>query len=285
MSDSRFTAGLARTWCQVRTKFWNFTLYLVLTNFIWILVLYTCSLCIYIYFEVYTMVRIFFPSHLLSSPFYLLSLLVVTQIRGHIAGSFPPLPTTVRALHFYREKISALSSLVDSRRIVLTHARGALSSWSFSFFFSNKFKISPRRDSNSRTNTSSIPGLPLVHRGDRVLYSGVYIKKRKRYQQSLKCIRKKYPLVELKMVLLCFVFPVVSFRSGSYSVYVLYCFVLLSIAREHNTSFFLFERSEFLIATCKKKKTDSLCVCSANLGFSVKSANRIRPKHGIPLSV
>ena len=47
----------------------------------------------------------------------------------------------------------------------------------------------------------------------------------------------------------------------------------------------LFERSEFLIATCKKKKTDSLCVCSANLGFSVRSANRIRRKHGIPLSV
>ena len=65
----------------------------------------------------------FFPSHLLSPPFYSLSLLVVTQIRGHIAGSSPPLPTTVRALHFYREKISALSSLVDSRRIVLTHAR------------------------------------------------------------------------------------------------------------------------------------------------------------------
>ena len=36
---------------------------------------------------------------------------------------FFPLSTTVRALHFYREKISALSSLVDSRRIVLTHAR------------------------------------------------------------------------------------------------------------------------------------------------------------------
>ena len=48
--------------------------------------------------------------------------------------------------------------------------------------------------------------------------------------------------------------------------------------------FVLFERSEFLIATCKKKKSDSLCVCSANLGFSVRSANRIRPKHGIPLS-
>ena len=34
----------------------------------------------------------------------------------------PPLPTTVCALHFYREKISVLSSLVDSRRVVLTHA-------------------------------------------------------------------------------------------------------------------------------------------------------------------
>ena len=30
----------------------------------------------------------FSPSHLLSSPFFSLSLLVVTQIRGHIAGSF-----------------------------------------------------------------------------------------------------------------------------------------------------------------------------------------------------
>ena len=37
----------------------------------------------------------------------------------------------------------------------------------------------------------------------------------------------------------------------------------------------------------QEKKTDSLCVCgcSANLGFSARSANRIRPKHGIPLSV
>ena len=37
--------------------------------------------------------------------------------------------------------------------------------------------------------------------------------------------------------------------------------------------FKLFERSEFLIATCKKKKTDRvcgcLCGCTANLGFSV----------------
>ena len=53
----------------------------------------------------------------------LLILIVVTQIRGRIAGSSPPLPTTVRTLHFYREKISTRSFLVDSRRIALTHAR------------------------------------------------------------------------------------------------------------------------------------------------------------------
>ena len=32
----------------------------------------------------------------------------------------------------------------------------------------------------------------------------------------------------------------------------------------------LSERSEFLFATCKKEKTDRLCVCSAELGFSVE---------------
>ena len=53
----------------------------------------------------------------------ILSLLVVTQIRDHIAGSSSPLPTTVRDLHFYREKISVIFSLVDSRRIVLAHAK------------------------------------------------------------------------------------------------------------------------------------------------------------------
>ena len=96
----------------------------------------------------------FFPSHSLSSPFYSLSLLVVTQIRGHIAGSFPTLPTTVRALHLYREKISPLSSLVDSRRLVLTHARRSQQLILFeNIVFANKFNISPRRDSNSRTNT------------------------------------------------------------------------------------------------------------------------------------
>ena len=70
---------------------------------------------------------LFFFSFFFHPIYYLrpsiLSLLVVTQIRGHIAGSSLPLPNTVSALHFYRENISALSSLVDSRRIVLTHAR------------------------------------------------------------------------------------------------------------------------------------------------------------------
>ena len=41
---------------------------------------------------------------ILSSPFCSLSLPVVTQIRGHIAGSSPPLPTTVRALHFLSQE-------------------------------------------------------------------------------------------------------------------------------------------------------------------------------------
>ena len=64
---------------------------------------------------------------------------------------------------------------------------------------------------------------------------------------------------------------------------------LCSFELVHTWYGFLFERSEFLIATCEKKKTDRLCGCvcvcgcTANLGFSVRSANRIRPKDGIPL--
>ena len=55
-----------------------------------------------IYSQVY-----FFPSHIITSPFCILSLL---RSRNSDAGShsrlFSPLPTTVRALHFYRERNS-----------------------------------------------------------------------------------------------------------------------------------------------------------------------------------
>ena len=62
----------------------------------------------------------------LSSPF-IFSLPPInsrnSDLGSHSRLFFPPLPTrTVRALHFYRGNILALSSLVGSRRIVLTHA-------------------------------------------------------------------------------------------------------------------------------------------------------------------
>ena len=56
------------------------------------------------------------------------------------------------------------------------------------------------------------------------------------------------------------------------------------------SSYELFERSEFLIDTSQKKSL-RVCTrarvhaCSTSLGFSVRSANRIWPKHGIPLPV
>ena len=70
------------------------------------------------------MINLFFFFLFVSIPFiylrpsfsFSLLLIVVTLIRGHMAGSSPPLPTTVRALQFYREKKSAHNSLVDSSR-------------------------------------------------------------------------------------------------------------------------------------------------------------------------
>ena len=67
--------------------------------------------------------------------------MVVTPGPESHSRLFSPRPTTVRALHFYREKTSAISSLVGSRRIVPTHTTlGALSSCSFLFIFASKFK-------------------------------------------------------------------------------------------------------------------------------------------------
>ena len=47
----------------------------------------------------------------------------------------------------------------------------------------------------------------------------------------------------------------------------------------------LFERSEFLIDTSQNeiRPCARVSLCSTNLGFSVTSANGIRPNHGIPL--
>ena len=98
-----------------------------------------------------------------------LSLLAVAQIRGLVADSSRPPSTTVRALHFYREKISGLSSLADSRRIGLTHARRSQQFFGL-IFVVKKIRTLPRRHSNSRTNSGSIRGVPLVHRGYRFGY-------------------------------------------------------------------------------------------------------------------
>ena len=71
----------------------------------------------------------------------------------------------------------------------------------FFFILQNKFQISPRRDSNSRTNTSSIRGLLLVHRGDR------HEKKKKKHfmirkkETTLSCTRHQVLLVRVHQVL------------------------------------------------------------------------------------
>ena len=74
------------------------------------------------------MLIVYFSSLLLSSRFFSLPPSRNSDPVSH--SSSPPFPPTVRVLHFYREKTSALSSLVDSRRIVPTHAIiGALDNW------------------------------------------------------------------------------------------------------------------------------------------------------------
>ena len=95
----------------------------------------------------------------LFRPSFSPSILVVTQIRGHIAGSPPPYPLRfVPCIIIARRCQPFLSSLtrVELRLPTL----GVRSSLSF-FIFANNFKILPLRDSNSWTNTSSIRGVPL----------------------------------------------------------------------------------------------------------------------------
>ena len=89
-------------------------------------------------------------------------------MRGHIARPYPlrfvPCVFIARRFQLF---------LPSSTRVELfSPTLGALSSWSF-FYFCKKNKISPRRDSNSRTSTRSIRGLPLIHRGDRTYIPGI----------------------------------------------------------------------------------------------------------------
>ena len=112
-------------------------------------------------------------SHPLSSPFFPFSLLVVTQIRGHVAGSSPSFPRRFVPCIYIAYNISDLSSLVGSRRTVPTHARRS----QHLILFLKSLPINSESHhggihSNSRINTvnsinSSIRGLPLYHRGDR----------------------------------------------------------------------------------------------------------------------
>lgn len=78
---------------------------------------------------------------------------VVTQIRGLVHSrrfSPPPHYTTVHALRFYRENTSAISSLVDLRRIAHTHVTRSHQLVPFFFvLLINRLKIPPLRESNS----------------------------------------------------------------------------------------------------------------------------------------
>ena len=76
----------------------------------------------------YSLCNFFFSPVYFLRPSFSLPLLVDTQLRGHIAGSFPPFPTTVRALHFLsREDFS--SFLPSSIRVEFClPTPGALSS-------------------------------------------------------------------------------------------------------------------------------------------------------------
>ena len=95
---------------------------------------------------------LFLSSVLLSSPFFFsLPLNRDSNPRSH-SRPFSPLPTTVRAFHFHREKTSALSSFVDSRLIAPTHAMmGDLSSSSFYLHIN----LQPHHDGN-RTPANAV---------------------------------------------------------------------------------------------------------------------------------
>ena len=69
--------------------------------------------------EVVRVCVFFSPCQFLSSAFFISLPLSGNAHPGSHSRVLSPVLTTVRVLHFYREKISALSSLVDSRRILV----------------------------------------------------------------------------------------------------------------------------------------------------------------------
>ena len=70
-----------------------------------------------------------------------------------------------------------------------------------------------------------------------------------------------------------------------YPVYVIRTYYTVSFSYIVPGMYYSSEASFKLLHARKKKLTVFLSGCSVNLGFSGRSANRIRPKHGIPLPV
>ena len=96
------------------------------------------------------------------------SLPFVTMINHcHIASSSSPPHYGTHLAFFYRERASALSSLVDSRRIAPTHPLGALGSWCLAR--NQKLRTCGENQAcHINATGSSIRGSPLEHRGDRL---------------------------------------------------------------------------------------------------------------------
>ena len=88
----------------------------------------------------------FYPIYYLrpASPAPFLSIVLRSTTGSHSEHS-SPLPPTVRVFEYYRDKSSAVSSLVDLRRIARTHARRFSASQ-----FLHKKKMPTRWVSNSR---------------------------------------------------------------------------------------------------------------------------------------
>ena len=111
---------------------------------------------------------LFFSSHLLCSfaPIFLSPFYSRHSDPGHTSCSCTPLPTAVFVCIIFPKRFQFFLPSWTRVELCLPTV-GALSSWSF-FIFANKFKISPREDSNSPTKSSNIRGLPPDYRSDRL---------------------------------------------------------------------------------------------------------------------